>query len=179
MLCLLTKVGLLPRDSNDTCGHLGRAWLPNSTWSWTTFNTNQSYCTRPSEDSKYTYAVNHWRCASLSKAALGSCEERNGNHTRAPGIRGAEGPPYSPDWAAYGKKPQRCAKSAHLWNMSRNASDVKLGFFFFLKKNSNINKKRWCGLSVTSFFKELGHLEITLDSEQVLGIGLSQAMNQA
>lgn len=33
-------------------------------------STNDSHCTKPSEDSKYTFhAVNHFSCASLSKAA--------------------------------------------------------------------------------------------------------------
>lgn len=70
-------------------------------------------------------------------------------------------------------------QSLHIFEICPEMHPMLSWDFFFLKKNSNINKKRWCGLSVTSFFKELGHLEITLDSEQVLGIGLSQAMNQA
>lgn len=32
---------------------------------------------------------------------------------------------------------------------------------------------------MTKFFKELGHLEVIMDSKQVPGIGMSQAMNQA
>lgn len=54
--------------------------------------------------------------------------------------------------------------------MSRNAFYVKLDFFL-RKKNSNINKRTGV-IFVSRFFKELRHLEITTNSEQVLGIGM-------
>lgn len=85
--------------------HLGHACLPNTIWSWTTFDTNQSYWTRPLEDLKYTsHAVIHLGCASLSNAALGKDESdlqgEKCNHPWAPVNYGTEGPNCSTKGAA-------------------------------------------------------------------------------
>lgn len=51
--------------------------------------------------------------------------------------------------------------------------------FFLRKKNSNINKRGGVVFLWPGFFKELGRLEVTMDSEQVPEIGMSEALNQA